>query len=252
MPAGFLDYARRLSPAAVLLVAAALAFRSLDDSDTWWHLASGRWISANWRVPTTDPFSHTVPDHAWVNLQWLYDLVLYGLYRVGGSRLLVLAAVAAFTGATALLLRTLRHWVGPLAAAVLALIGVIVAEERFLIRPEMASLPLLGFLLWVLLADRDAGGRRLLWLPLVMLLWVNTHSLFVIGLFCIACATAAALGLDGFAYASGRKPQDPQRTRRLAIAAVAALLATLVNPYFVRGFLFPLELLTRIEGSSSV
>ena len=91
--------ARRLSPAAVLLVAAALAFRSLDDSDTWWHLASGRWIAANWRVPATDPFSHTVPDHAWINLQWLYDLVLYVLYSVGGATLLVLTATAAYTGA---------------------------------------------------------------------------------------------------------------------------------------------------------
>ena len=252
MPNAGLERARRLSPAAVLLVAAALAFRSLDDSDTWWHLAGGRWIAANGRVPTTDPFSHTVPDHAWVNLQWLYDLVLYGLYRLGGSVALVLAAVAAFTGTTALLLRTLRNWVSPLVAGILALVGVIVAEERFLIRPEMVSLPLLALLLWILLADRDARGRRLAWLPLLILLWVNTHSLFVIGLFCIACATVAALGVQGVAYAQGRATQSKERTRRLAIFAALSLIAALANPYFVQGFLFPLELLTRIDGSSSV
>ncbi len=247
-----LDRARRLQPAAVLLVAAALAFRSLDDSDTWWHLASGRWIASNARVPTTDPLSHTVPDHAWVNIQWLYDLLLYGLHRIGGPSLLVITATAAYTGAIALLLRTLRLWVGPLAAALLGLVAVIVAEERFLIRPEMASLPLLGLILWVLLADRDSGGRRLYWLPLAMLLWVNTHSLFVIGLFCIASATAAAIGLEGVAFARGKKSADTERTKRLTLAALATALVTLVNPYFVRGLLFPLELLTRIDGSASV
>ena len=244
--------ARRFAPTAVLVVAAALAFRSLDDSDTWWHLASGRWIAAHSSVPRTDPFSHTVPDHAWINVQWLYDLVLYGLYRAGGASLLVLVATAAFTGAIALLLRTLRRWVGPLAAAALGLAAVVVAEERFLIRPEMVSLPLLGALLWVLLADRDASGRRLVWLPLLMLIWVNTHSLFVIGLFCVACATTAALGLEAAARMTGRKSADTERTKRLTVAALATAAAALVNPYFVRGFLFPLELLTRIDGSSSV
>ena len=90
---------RRLPSYVVLLAAAALALRRLDDSDTWWHLAAGRWIAENARVPVTDPFSHTVPAHAWVNLQWLYDLVLYGLWQVGGANLLVLSAVAAYTGA---------------------------------------------------------------------------------------------------------------------------------------------------------
>lgn len=252
MMTSFLERARRLQPAAVLLVAAALAFRSLDDSDTWWHLASGRWIVSHGRVPTTDPLSHTVPDHAWVNIQWLYDVLLYGLYRLGGPSLLVIAATAAYTGAIAILLRTLRHWVGPFATALLGLVAVIVAEERFLIRPEMVSLPLLGFILWLLLADREASGRRLYWLPLAMLLWVNTHSLFVIGLFCIASATVAAIGLEGFAFASGRKSADTERTKRLALAALATALVTLVNPYFLRGLLFPLELLTRIDGSASV
>jgi len=244
--------ARRLSPAAVLLVAAALAFRSLDDSDTWWHLASGRWIAANWRVPATDPFSHTVPDHAWINLQWLYDLVLYVLYRIGGATLLVLTATAAYTGAIALLLRTLGRWIGPLAAAALALVAVIVAEERFLIRPEMVSLPLLCLTLWVLLADPDAKGRRLYWLPALMLLWVNTHSLFVIGLFCVACATTAALGLEAAARIRGKRSDESERTKRLAVVGLATVAVALVNPYFVRGFLFPLELLTRIDSSSSI
>ena len=93
--AAMLERARRFSPAAVLIVAATLALRTLDDSDTWWHLAAGRWITAHARVPTIDPLSHTVPEHAWVNLQWLYDLALYGLYDLGGPSLLVIAATLA-------------------------------------------------------------------------------------------------------------------------------------------------------------
>jgi hypothetical protein len=243
---------RRLPAWVVLLATATLALRRLDDSDTWWHLSAGRWIVENRRIPFTDPFSHTVPDHAWINVQWLYDLLLYGLWQIGGANLLVLSAVAAYTGAVALLLGTLRRWVGPVTAAALAAWALIVAEERFLIRPEMVSFLLLGVMLRLLLEATESSPRRLLGLPLVMLLWVNTHSLFVIGLFCIACTVAGAVGGAYWRSATGTGAGGRARVMPLLAAAIACAAAALLNPYFARGALFPLELLTRIDGSSSV
>jgi len=243
---------RRLPSVVVLTATAVLALRRLDDSDTWWHLAAGRWIAQSGRVPQTDPFSYTVPDHAWINLQWLYDLLLYGLWQLGGANLLVLAAVVAYTGTIALLLGTLRRWVGPVTAAVLAAWALIVSEERFLIRPEMVSLVLLGVMLRLLLTATEGSPRRLVGLPLVVLLWVNTHSLFVIGLFCIACTAAGAGGGVCWRVAMRTEERAIGRIAPLLVCAVASVAAAFVNPYFLRGVLFPLELLTRIDGSNSV
>jgi len=243
---------RRLPGYVVLLATAALALRKLDDSDTWWHLAAGRWIAENGRVPVTDPFSYTVPDHAWVNLQWLYDLVLYGLWQIGGANLLVLAAVAAYTCAIALLMGTLRRWVGPVTAAGLAAWALIVTEERFLIRPEMVSLVLLGIMLRLLLAAPESSPRRLIGLPLVVLLWVNTHSLFVIGLFCIACTVAGAVAGAYWRSMTAGNRGDRTRIVPLLACALACGAVAFLNPYLARGVLFPLELLTRIDGSNSV
>ena len=72
-------------------------------------------------MPATDPFSFTVPDHAWVNLQWLYDLALYGLYQAGGTNLLVAAAAIAYGAAAWLLTRNLRLFLAPVGATALAL-----------------------------------------------------------------------------------------------------------------------------------
>lgn len=243
---------RRAPGAATLIATAALALRRLDDSDTWWHLASGRWIAENWRVPATDPLSHTVPDHAWINLQWLYDLTLYGLWRLGGADALVLAAVAAYTGAVWLLLGTLRRWVGVSLASLLALWALLVAEERFLIRPEMVSFVLLGLVLRVLLTASREHPRGLLAVPLLTLLWVNSHSLFVIGLFCIACAAGGAAASQLTQRATGSRDGGGISAGPLVACALAAVLAAFVNPYFWRGAVFPLELLTRIDGSRSV
>ena len=242
----------RLPSLAVLLATAALAMRRLDDSDTWWHLASGRWIAANARVPVTDPFSYTVPDHAWINLQWFYDLALFWLWQLGGPTLLVLAATVAYTGAVALLIGTLRRWVGPVTAAALAMWAVIVAEERFLIRPEMVSFLLLGLMLRLLLTVREGDPRRLLGLPLLILLWVNTHSLFVIGLFCIACTAVGAAGGEYLRRTTGAPVAARGSVVPLLGCAALSGLAAFLNPYFARGVFFPLELLTRIDGSNSI
>ena len=72
----------RVATAAVALAGLAIGLHKLDDFDTWWHLAAGRWIATHHAVPVTDTLSHTVRDHAWVNMQWLFDLALYGAHQM--------------------------------------------------------------------------------------------------------------------------------------------------------------------------
>src|SRR3990172_9033198 len=73
-PVQFIRRLEGLLPACTVTLAAMLAFRRLDDADTWWHLAAGRWIAGHRAIPPTDTLSYTVPDHPWINLQWLFDL----------------------------------------------------------------------------------------------------------------------------------------------------------------------------------
>ncbi len=247
--------ARRLLPAATMAVAAALALRTLDDFDTWWHLAAGRWIAVHAAVPTTDTLSYTVPDHPWINLQWLYDLALYGLYRLGAEPALTVSAAIAFTAAVWVTLANVRAWTGPVSAWALMLCMVFVVEERFAIRPEMVTFVLLALLLRILMRARLELGRRLWLLAPLMLLWVNSHSLFVIGLFAIACTIAGALVAelpllpDAWRRAS-RWP--PALRRKLLVHGLAAGAVTLANPYFAEGVAFPIQLISRIDGSSTV
>src|SRR5688572_28217466 len=86
----------RAACAAVVVLAFVFGFHKLDDFDTWWHLAAGRWIATHQTIPATDTLSHTVRDHAWVNLQWGFDVGLYVLHRLGGVTLLNLAGAVAF------------------------------------------------------------------------------------------------------------------------------------------------------------
>lgn len=242
----FLDRAARLGPALVLLLAAVLGIRRLDNTDTWWHLAAGRWIVHHRSIPALDPLSSTVPDHRWINVQWLFDVVLYGLHQLGGPDLLVVASALAYTGAVALLLVNLRRHVGDVATTVLGLAAVLVAQERFAIRPEMATYLLLQVLLWLYATGREPTSRRLWLVPAVMCVWANCHSLFSVGVVVIACQIAGTLlGALPVLPAGWRTPLDAGVRRRIVASGLAGVATTAVNPFGLDGALFPVMLLSR-------
>jgi tetratricopeptide (TPR) repeat protein len=227
----------KAASAFVAVFAGIMAFRKVDDFDTWWHLAAGRWIAAHHAIPSTDTLSHTVRDHAWINLQWGFDLGVYLLHSIGGASLLSIFGAAVFLATVVLLMQLLTPRVGAGIAALFTVLVIIAAQERVNIRPELLSFLLLTAVSFVLDRGRGSDERWLIALPPLMLLWVNVHALFVLGAFAIV---AAFIG-------NGTKP-----SRRFAIYGGAALACVLINPYGITGALFPLKLLSRIDGSDRV
>lgn len=249
----YLRASRLLLPALTAGCAALFAVRRLSDPDTWWHLTSGRWIAEHRTVPHTDTLSFTVPDHAWINLQWLFDLCLYGLHRAGGETLLVLVSAVSYGLAIMLLMGNLRRALGPVGVCAVTLWVTTIAWERFAVRPEMVSLLLLQAVIWLFATRRSRDGRNLWLLVPIMALWVNTHALFVIGAFVILCHLAALGAAQLGVVPPGWRPSSavsPATARRVWGAGVAALLVTVVNPYAIEGIRFPFKLLSRVNGSN--
>jgi len=240
-------------PWGVVALAGLFALRRLDNADTWWHLASGRFIVENRTVPTLDTLSYTVPDHAWVNLQWLHDVFQFLSFRIGSVDLLIVWAVLAYAGTFAILVVHLRRALGPVATTGIALWVLLACQDRFVIRPEMETFLFLQIALWLLATSRGDAGRRLWLFCGLMLVWANVHALFVLGIFAIACAVAAALLAENVPLPEGWRRGSalgrPARGRLWAVAGLS-ILAVTINPYFVRGALFPLELLSRLGPSS--
>jgi hypothetical protein len=182
-------------------------------SDLWWHLASGRWIFENRQIPIEDPFSFTATK-AWVVDAWLSDLVLYLWSRAFGEQSLVywkwLVVVATFL----VLMRLLKRLSGSHLAAYLAAACALIGASPFLdIRPQIQSL--LGC---AILIDLCVARERLSWwtVPL-LLIWVNLHAGFALGLLMLPILSIPFL----------LKPDQRNRTVRILGACV---LACLVNP----------------------
>src|SRR5215469_9574864 len=79
----------------------ALFSTEAADTDTWWHLAAGKYIFQNHRLPVPDPFSYTtdlgkplpgelVTRHFNLTHEWGTQLIFYIVQAIGGTGGLVL------------------------------------------------------------------------------------------------------------------------------------------------------------------
>lgn len=232
------SWARLLMPSVADLIciclfvslSVALGRRLLGDAGIGWHIRTGETILSTGSIPRVDFFSSIMNGKHWYAWEWLYDLLIGAVHRASG-----LNGVVAFTalviGVTfALAFRIMRQRGTSLPIAVIVLLLAVSASSiHFLARPHVISWLLTVIWFWVLdTFEQDGNARRVLWLPISMLLWVNLHGGFLVGfvLLGIYGAGAAIRGWhDGAEWRS---------VRILALTAAMALAATFANPYGYR------------------
>lgn len=198
----------------------------LADPDAWWHLATGRYIVTQHRLPDPDPFAYTtalVPpaDAAEAttrrfNLthEWLAQAVWYLVEAAGGPgavvlwKALLLTLLCGLAGFVARLRTGSMLW-GIAAALAAAALLIEFAHDR----PSILS-----YVFVALFIAAFEDGRRVWWLPAIMLLWANCHGGFFLGW--IVCAAYCADALL-------RRLPD---TRRVLLASAATVLISGVNP----------------------
>src|SRR6266849_2836420 len=54
------------------------------DPDVWWHIKVGQDILRTYHFPTVDPYSFTAAGTPWIAYEWLGEIVLAWMYRLGG------------------------------------------------------------------------------------------------------------------------------------------------------------------------
>jgi hypothetical protein len=222
--------------AVVFLGLFALAARNVNDPDVWWHLETGHYIAEHKSVPHTDPFSYTRAGEPWVAHEWLTDLLFFALHRTMGFGALIVVFAAVLCGAFFLLY--LRCGPDPYVAGVAVLCAAWTTMPVWGVRPQVVSLPLTS--LWLLILERSERNPKLLWwtLPL-MLLWVNLHAGFALGL----ALSILFLAGDLVERMLGRSQQSASHLRTAALILLLDLLIVPLNPNRVRMFSYPIETL---------
>jgi hypothetical protein len=263
---------RCLSLALLAFVFAAVYF-PLNDTDIWWHLASGRWIWEHRALPRTDPFAASTLTRPWADLHWLFQVIAFLAYRLGGAWAVVLLKSAVVTAGASVLLRAvdcavvppLGHpsydsgaelgggaRVGARAMASLCLAPVIfLARNLIFARPIAFTLLLLALFLWILERQVARGRTRALWLlPLLQMIWCNLQPVSPLG----PVLVGSYLAGETITYLGQRRGLFGLQTRQTSGdlvrggAVLAGVLAAfLVTPYGAAAWEVPLELFSRIS-----
>ncbi|MGN6871624.1 MAG: hypothetical protein ACTHMY_24780 [Solirubrobacteraceae bacterium] len=163
----------------VLALVAALVVALLPNDvhgDTWIALMAGREVAAH-GIPSHETLTIAAYGRPWIDQQWLAQLGIYELYRLGGfaliglvdALLLVGAVVGAICGAMRLGAR-LRSvgWILPV-----AVVGLLGGLE---VRTQAYAYPLLVVLVYLLARDARRPTPNVWWCLPLLVLWGNLHG----------------------------------------------------------------------------
>lgn len=212
------------------------------DPDLWWHIRVGQEILSTHHWPTTDPYSFTVAGQPWMAYEWLGEVLLGGIARIAGLQglmalLIVLASavILALYGYTTL--RSGNSKAGFVACAVLYAL----TTPFFSMRPQMLGYFFLILTLIALELFRQGKPRFLWFVPLIFLLWVNTHGSFIIGLGTIFVYWLAGLKKFELGGIEACQWTAAQRTR-LELVFLLCLAVLPMTPYGARLAVYPFDM----------
>lgn len=214
----------------------------LQDPDTWWHVATGQQILATHTWPAADTFSFTVHGAPWLPYEWLGDVVMGACVNLAGLQGLT-AGVTALAG----LLFVLLYYYAFLRsrnakAAFIACAAVLpLAVFFFTFRPQLVGYIFLVLTLIVLERFRQGLQQSVWLLPVVFLLWVNTHGSFIFGLLALGVYwICGQMNLSAGGLRSER--WTARQNRHLALMIVLSALALWVTPYGWRVAINPIQM----------
>jgi hypothetical protein len=230
--------------------------RAVIDPDFFWHVRVGDWILTTGHFPVTGIFSQH-ERLAWVAYSWGFEVPLalavrnFGLAALPVS-LAIFRALLLFVLFAVLLRISRRFW----PSWMLTVVASLPLSDVMVLRPVMFTMLFFVLELALILEARSKRSERPLYgIPLLLLVWANTHIQFVYGLFVLTLFIGSELISKAATKLSGDFNDDASRTiasklraavqqtsttatpLRLITIWSASVLATLIGPYWGRAYI---------------
>ena len=77
----------------------SLALQEIRSVDFWWQLRTGQWVVEHGSVPAHDEFTYTAQGKEFIEIRWLFYVLTYLGWSLGGPGLLIVAEAALLLAA---------------------------------------------------------------------------------------------------------------------------------------------------------
>ncbi|MCL5671161.1 MAG: hypothetical protein M1423_07695 [Acidobacteria bacterium] len=201
------------------------------ESDTLWHIKIGNLILKTHTWPTHDIYSFTVHGSPWIAYEWLGEVVMSVAWQAGnlhGLAVLLMVLISAIIlGLYYYAFLGSRNAKSAFAATAVLLP---LAAISWTMRPQLLGYAFLIATLIVLRRFRD-GYKKSIWvLPLIFLLWTNSHGTFVLGFGVLGVYWLSGLKEFHVGDLYGRRWTLRER-QQLELIALLCLIASIITPY---------------------
>lgn len=211
---------------ATLLLALTKPWIPLNDQATGRQLVSGAIIFEEGGIPSHTPLSYFHMDREYMNLEWLFDALLWSGFKLGGVSTLAYVSFAFFTVTLCLLFQfLLKNGVSLPVAFGGTVLMAMANYVHLLARPVILTYFLLTsvVILWISALNGKTGKIHWILFPLIFVFWANIHPGFVPALIFMGLSLAGAMW-------DGRKKPWGRFKKPAALIFLSAAL-TLVNPF---------------------
>jgi hypothetical protein len=214
----------------------------VTDPDLWWHVRVGSDILKTHHWPTVDSYSFTAVGTPWIAYEWLGEVALASVAKVGG-----IFALGAFRFFLAAIVLLALYYYGTLRSgnckAGFVPVGLLCSLVllSFTLRPQMFGYLFLVILLIVLEWFRKGVAWPLWTLPFLFLAWVNTHGSFIVGIGVLAVYLVSGLrsfhlgGVEAIAWTRKQRLQ-------LETTLLFSLAALPITPYGAQAAVYPFDM----------
>lgn len=199
------------------------------DQDLGRHIKLGEIILKTGEVPKTNLFSYTFPNFPFINHHYLFELLVFlGQQALGAQGLIILKVLIILLSAGIIFSINKSPYYLTLPLGFIFLHGF---RERVEARPEIFSYLFTALTYFALEKFQHDKKKYIFALPFIQLLWVNTHIYFPVGLI-----------LQGIYLISFYFQKNFSQLKTLSIIFSISILASILNPNGINGFLYPLTI----------
>ncbi len=214
----------------------------LADPDIGWHLRNGQIMLEQHTFLRHDTYTWTLDHHAWMDPEWLAEIVFYASWKLAGVRGLEVLTIVLLEALTlAVVLLGTQRTGNPRPALVSSIFFVLFASVSFSPRTQLLGWLCCTAVLGLLVRFRSLplGKPDRLWLlPVLFCLWANLHGSWPIGL--VLFALYILCGLTSFrAGLLETSAWSDRERKRLLVTFALCVAAVCINPYGWRFLVYP-------------
>ncbi|PJC74211.1 MAG: hypothetical protein CO012_06815, partial [Syntrophobacterales bacterium CG_4_8_14_3_um_filter_49_14] len=216
------------------LVAILCLNDNITPHDLGYYIKSGELIIENMAILKHDVFTHTFAGLEYINSGWLSQVLMAFCEKAGGLKLFVIMKTALLLIAMSVIYHFIwkmtRHYK---IALIFIAYAVALGFTNWNIRPQLFTIPIFAFFYSYLYRTRMITNSSILLFSLLMVLWVNLHSSFPLGIILVGIFLVGEAGEKYYRERSIKYLIRDTYLKRLFFLLIILASVTLINPYGV-------------------